>query len=139
MHAPAGGRAGARLRQALIVAEVALSVVLLLGAGLMMRSFIKLQAVNLGFSPGGLLTMRLTLPQQKYPTGEDMTSFFEELARRVREVPGVTRAGWCRSFRRPRCFPARSRSMEAMSPARCCRPRTRRLPPAITSRRLACR
>jgi len=83
------GRSGARLRQTLIVAEVALSVVLLLGAGLMMRSFIKLQAVNLGFSPGGVLTMRLTLPQQKYPTGEAITSFFEELARRVGEVPGV--------------------------------------------------
>jgi len=85
-----GGRAGARLRQALIVAEVSLSVVLLLGAGLMMRSFLKLQVVELGFETKGMLTMRLTLPQQKYATGEAITAFFEELARRVQEVPGVT-------------------------------------------------
>ncbi len=93
-----GGRAGTRLRQALIVAEVSLSVVLLLGAGLMMRSFLKLRAVDLGFEPKGVLTMRLTLPQQKYATGEAVTSFFEELARRVREVPGVTASAMVSQF-----------------------------------------
>ena len=60
-------RAGSRVRQTLIVAEIALSVVLLLGAGLLMRSFVNLQRADLGFSSKGLLTMRLTLPQQKYP------------------------------------------------------------------------
>ena len=93
-----GGRAGARLRQALIVTEVALSVMLLLGAGLMMRSFLKLQAVDLGFPTRGILTMRLTLPQQKYPSGEAITAFFEELARRVREVPGVAASAMVSQF-----------------------------------------
>jgi predicted permease len=93
-----GGRAGARLRQALIVAEVALSVMLLLGAGLMMRSFLKLQAVDLGFPTKGMLTMRLTLPQQKYPSGEAITAFFEELARRVGEVPGVAASAMVSQF-----------------------------------------
>ena len=86
------GRTGARVRQGLIVAEIALSVVLLLGAGLLMRSFLNMQNTELGFQPRGVLTMRLTLPQQKYPTGESITAFFEELARRVRAVPGVSAA-----------------------------------------------
>ena len=84
------GKAGSRVRQTLIVAEIALSVVLLLGAGLLMRSFVNLQRADLGFSPNGLLTMRLTLPQQKYGSGEAIVSFFEELGRRVQNIPGVT-------------------------------------------------
>ena len=89
----AGAGAGAtRARQGLIVAEIALSVVLLLGAGLLMRSFINLQRSDLGFEPRGVLTMRLTLPQEKYPSGEEITTFFEELTSRMRAVPGVTAA-----------------------------------------------
>jgi putative ABC transport system permease protein len=92
------GRATTRLRQGLIVAEIALSVVLLLGAGLLMRSFLKMQASDPGFDPKGVLTMRLTLPQQKYPTGQAMTAFFEELTRRVQAVPGVSQAGMVSQF-----------------------------------------
>jgi predicted permease len=86
-------RSGARVRSALIVAEIALSVVLLLGAGLLMRSFLNMQGAELGFEPKGVLTMRLTLPQQKYRTGEAITAFFEELTRRVQQVPGVAATG----------------------------------------------
>lgn len=91
-------RAGARMRQALVVGEIALSVVLLLGAGLLVRSFLNLQRVDAGFDPRGVLTMRLTLPQQKYETGEAITSFFEELVRRVEAVPGVRVASMASQF-----------------------------------------
>ncbi len=86
------GRSGARMRSALIVSEIALSVVLLLGAGLLMRSFMKVRGADLGFDTGGVVTMRLTLPQQKYPTAEAIVSFFEELIRRSETIPGVTAA-----------------------------------------------
>jgi predicted permease len=92
------GRAGNRVRQVLIVAEIALSVVLLLGAGLLMRSFLNLQRTDLGFDPRGVLTMRLTLPQQKYGSGEAITAFFEELTRRVQAIPGVYASGMASQF-----------------------------------------
>jgi putative ABC transport system permease protein len=91
-------RAGSRMRQVLIVAEIALSVLLLLGAGLLMRSFVNLQRVDLGFNPENVLTMRLTLPQQKYPNSAAVTAFFEELTRRVQNVPGVTSAAMASQF-----------------------------------------
>ena len=91
-------RAGTRIRHALIVSEIALSVVLLLGAGLLMRSFLNLQRADLGFDPRGVLTMRLTLPQQKYKSGEAITSFFEELTRRIQAIPGVQAAGMASQF-----------------------------------------
>ena len=91
-------RAGRRIRHALIVSEIALSVVLLLGAGLLMRSVINLQRADLGFDPRGVLTMRLTLPQQKYKSGEAITSFFEQLTRGVETVPGVRAAGMVSQF-----------------------------------------
>jgi putative ABC transport system permease protein len=72
--------------------------VLLLGAGLLMRSFLNLQRSDLGFDPKGVLTMRLTLPQQKYRTGEAITSFFEELTRRVQTIPGVRASGLASQF-----------------------------------------
>ena len=92
------GKAGSRVRQTLIVAEIALSVVLLLGAGLLMRSFVNLQRADLGFDPKGVLTMRLTLPQQKYQSGEAITAFFEELTRRVQAIPGVRATGMVSQF-----------------------------------------
>jgi predicted permease len=92
------GRGASRLRQALVVAEIALSVVLLLGAGLLVRSFVNLQRIDPGFDPRGVLTMRLTLPYEKYSTGDAMTSFFEELTRRVAAVPGVRSAAMASQF-----------------------------------------
>jgi predicted permease len=86
---PAGfGRA--RLRSALIVAEVALSLVLLTSAGLLARSFLALRAVDAGFEPEGVLTARLSRPGD---TGEKAAAFYEELVRRAGSLPGVTAAG----------------------------------------------
>jgi putative ABC transport system permease protein len=93
-----GGRSGAgsgrqRLRSLLVVAEIALSLVLLVGAGLMMRSFIHLQQVNSGINPEGVLTMGIGLPGAKYRTPEQRIAFFQQLLERVRAIPGVQSAG----------------------------------------------
>jgi len=93
-----GGRGARRARHGLIVAEVALAVMLALGAGLLLRSFVNLQRVDPGVDPGSVVTMRLTLPQEKYRSGEAITTFFEELARRVETLQGVERAGLASQF-----------------------------------------
>ena len=87
-----GGRHAQRARHALVVGELALAVTLLLGAGLLMRSFLRLQHVDPGFDPAGVLTMRLTLPIEKYQSAESMATFFEQLVTRVSSLPGVTGA-----------------------------------------------
>jgi putative ABC transport system permease protein len=79
--------------RSLVVAEVALSLVLLIGAGLMMRSFMRLQHTNPGLNPENLLTLRLVLPEAKYDTAEKPQAFFKELLERVRALPGVQAAG----------------------------------------------
>jgi putative ABC transport system permease protein len=91
-----GGTAGAgsqRLRGALVVAEVALSLTLLVGAGLLIRSFMRLQDVDTGFRPEGVLTMRISLPEEKYTKIEQTRTFYRELLDRVRRLPGVDAAG----------------------------------------------
>jgi predicted permease len=93
-----GGRSSAgggrhRLRSLLVVAEIALSLVLLVGAGLMMRSFISLQNVNAGIKPEGVLTMYIALPGAKYRGPEKRIAFFSQLLERVRAIPGVQSAG----------------------------------------------
>jgi predicted permease len=85
------GRRGARLRSALVVAEVALSVALLLGAGLLMRTFINIQRVEPGFDTGGVLTMRMTLPRDRY-AGEAGNVFFDALLERLAALPQVRAA-----------------------------------------------
>jgi putative ABC transport system permease protein len=92
------GRTGVRVRQGLIVAEIAMSVVLLLAAGLLVRSFLNIQRAEPGFDARGVLTMRLTLPQDRYQSGEAITAFFEELTRRVEAVPGVRAAAMASQF-----------------------------------------
>lgn len=86
-----GGRAR-RIRGALVVAETGLALVLLVGAGLMVRSFLRLQAVDPGFDAGNLLTMRVMLPQTKYPEAVRQIEFFRRAAERVRARPGVRSA-----------------------------------------------
>jgi putative ABC transport system permease protein len=84
------GPKATRLRSALVVAEIALALVLLVGAGLMMRSFIQLRRTDPGFTPRGLLTFRTGFPMGL--VGEDKTEprrFFDELLRRLEAVPGV--------------------------------------------------
>jgi putative ABC transport system permease protein len=83
-----GGRGGRRVRQMLVVAEIALSVVLVLGAGLLIRSALNVQRLDLGFEPRDVLTMRLTLPRERYP-GEAVNTFFDNLVDRLSALPGV--------------------------------------------------
>ncbi len=82
------GRSGSRLRSALVVAEIALSVVLLLGAGVLLRSFMNIQRVDPGFDARGVLTLRLTLPRERYPDAA-ANAFFDRLVERVGAIPGV--------------------------------------------------
>jgi len=88
-----GGVSGRYLRRVLVVAEVAVAVVLLVGAGLLMRSFQRLRQVDIGFKPDKLLTMRMVLPMPKYAKPENRRAFYDELLRRVDELPGVESAG----------------------------------------------
>jgi len=91
-----GGTAGAgsqRLRGMLVVAEVALSLTLLVGAGLLIRSFLRLQEVDTGFRPAGVLTMRISLPEEKYAKIEQTRTFYRELLDRIRRLPGVDAVG----------------------------------------------
>ena len=92
-----GGNRGGRLRQLLVVAEIALSVVLLLGAALLMRSMWNIQRVDPGFNSEGVLTMRLTLPRERYE-GEAAGAFFDSLIERLEAVPGVRSASAASQF-----------------------------------------
>jgi putative ABC transport system permease protein len=92
-----GGRSGdsrrvRRWTEALVVGEVALAVVLTLGAGLLVRSFRQLTRVDPGFDPRGVLVTRLSLSGPKYRTGSQATGFFDELVRRAAALPGVVGA-----------------------------------------------
>ncbi len=82
-----------RLRHAFVVAEIALAVVLLVGAGLLLRSFAAMRQVDPGFDPSHVLTMRLQLPRAKYPDDNARQRFFRELTARVAHTPGVEAAG----------------------------------------------
>ncbi|MGH9140951.1 MAG: ABC transporter permease [Vicinamibacterales bacterium] len=83
---------GGRLLSALVMVEVALALVLLVGAGLMTRSFAQLMRVSPGFEPGNLLAVQIYLPQAKYQTGVDRTRFYMDTIRRVAAIPGVRSA-----------------------------------------------
>lgn len=93
-----GGRGSAevpgrrRLRDLLVVAEFALALPLLVGAGLMINSFMKLQQVKPGFDPDHLLTVQLPLPAQKYPEEEQAANFHKEMLRKVQALPGIKSA-----------------------------------------------
>ena len=87
-----GGFRRGRLRNALVVFEVALSLVLLSGAGLLMRSFVKLQQVDLGFNPENILFARLPFPRGQYTTAAEKQRFYEQLLSRLRALPGVVAA-----------------------------------------------
>ena len=92
-----GGRHGSgpksrRALASLVVAEVALSLVLLTGAGLLIRSFIRLQNIDPGFRPEGVLTARVSLGAARYPTGKDAATFFTNALSRIQQLPGVQNA-----------------------------------------------
>jgi len=89
----AGGTHDSRVRSMLMVSEVALSAVLLIGAGLLLRSFVKLLSVKPGFEIQGILTLNLNLPSYSYPQAWQQAAFYSELLERARSLPGVKTAG----------------------------------------------
>ncbi len=98
--------AGRRLRSGFVVAELALSVMLLVGAGVLIRSFARLQSIDPGFDIGRTMTMRLSLPREKYPR-ERVGPFFEDLSARLAGLPGVQAAGATTQFPPRNVFNAR--------------------------------
>jgi putative ABC transport system permease protein len=82
-----------RLRSALVVSEIALAVVLLASAGLLIRSFIRLQQVDRGFQTDNILTMVVRLPDAKYPQDAQVVAFFNQALEKVRQLPSVRSAG----------------------------------------------
>jgi predicted permease len=86
------GSVGLRTRRLLIVCEVALSLVLLTGAGVMIRSLLALRNVDAGFDPHNVLTMRVGLPETRYKTPAETTAFYDKALQRLRALPGVQEA-----------------------------------------------
>ncbi|HKP88119.1 MAG TPA: ABC transporter permease [Blastocatellia bacterium] len=89
----ASGSRSHRARNLFVVLEVALALVLLIGSGLMIRSFARLQAVNPGFDPNNLLTVRLLLPGSKYQEDRQRITFFQQALERIQSIPGVDSVG----------------------------------------------
>ncbi len=83
---------GVSIRSLLVVGQVALSVMLLVGAALLLESFVRLHNVNPGFQTSHLLTMRINLPPARYDTAQKKQTFFKDLVRRVDAVPGIRSA-----------------------------------------------
>jgi putative ABC transport system permease protein len=88
----AGGRRSHCLRSALVVSEVALSVMLLTGAGLLMRSFLLLMSENLGFNPANVLTMQVWLRETHVPSGRPVVNYYQQAIERLNALPGVKSA-----------------------------------------------
>src|SRR4030095_793381 len=93
-----GGRSDAdagspAIRNALVVAEVALALILMIGAGLLVRSLARLRSVDPGFDPGRTLTALVAIPDTKYATSESQGLFHQQVLERVRALPGVEAAG----------------------------------------------
>jgi putative ABC transport system permease protein len=87
-----GGAKGQRMRNSLVVAEVALALVLLIGAGLMMRSFMFIQKTDIGMDPSRTLTFRVGLPEAQFPDNEAAPRFFDQLIPKLAALPGVEAA-----------------------------------------------
>jgi len=87
-----------RLRGVLVAVEMALAVVLVIGAGLMIRTLAALGGIDLGFNPDRVLTMQVTIPSAGYPSNESVVNFFGELTERVKALPGVAAAGVVRAL-----------------------------------------
>jgi len=87
------GHSGLGLKRALVVVEVALSLILLVGAGLLIRSFVKLSSVDPGFDADQVLTMKLNLPRSSYGEGVEQARFYQQLLDRVDTLAGVEVAG----------------------------------------------
>jgi len=88
-----GGRHQRRLSALLVVSEVTLASVLLLGAGLLLKSFIWLRGVDLGFRRDRILSLRVDLSKTKYPDARSQAAYFEQVIQAIRELPGVEAVG----------------------------------------------
>ena len=82
-----------RVRSLLVVSEIALALVLLIGAALLLKSFMHLQSINPGFNSQNLLTAQIALPELKYKEGEQRSNFFQQAMERIRSLPGVQAVG----------------------------------------------
>src|SRR5882724_2066759 len=89
----AGGARSNRVRGLLMVAEIAMSFMLLVGAGLLIKSFIHLREVTPGFNADNVLTMRISVPPGKFPAGEPRLQFFQQAIDRIHSLPGIQSAG----------------------------------------------
>jgi putative ABC transport system permease protein len=92
------GRERARVRGAFVISQVALSLVLLVGAGLLLNSFYRLLRTSPGFDPQNLLTMEYRVPKNRYPKGEQQWAFHREVVERVTHLPGVESAAVVRGL-----------------------------------------
>ena len=90
--AQSGGRTAKRVRQLLVVAELSLSLVLMIGAALLTRSFLKLSRVELGFRAENLLTLRVNLTGPRYATAQGQAAFYEDVLARIQRLPNVRSA-----------------------------------------------
>jgi putative ABC transport system permease protein len=88
-RASSAGAKSRRLRSTLVVFEIALAMVLLALSTLMVQSFVRLQSVDVGFNPDGVLTMEIDIPRAKYPGDTETNQFFSEVIERVRTLPGA--------------------------------------------------
>jgi len=91
----ASGTARARrFRSALVVGEVCLSVMLLVGAGLLVRTMVKMRRAEIGFDPSGLISARVQLPEQRYPKREQRRVVYDQLMQRLQAIPGIGEVTW---------------------------------------------
>jgi putative ABC transport system permease protein len=91
-HTQTGNRGTARLRYALVVAELGMSLVLLIGAGLLGKSFLNLSTVPLGFSPENILTLRFNLTGSRYAAAQSQVDYYERVLERIKQLPQVKQA-----------------------------------------------
>jgi predicted permease len=86
-------RRSVRLQNFLTVAEVAVSMILLVGAGLLITNLASVSRIDLGFNPSNVITFRISVPTQKYPRGPASADFFRQMLERLKSIPGVASAG----------------------------------------------
>jgi hypothetical protein len=111
------GRSHARLRHALLVVQVTMSIVLVLGAGLLTRSLLELTRIDLGFQTANVLTAQVQLPTSSYPDAESVVRFYRVLEERLQQIPGVRAQGPSASCRsRAESATGRSRSKASSPP-----------------------
>src|SRR5205823_3653229 len=89
----AGNRGRIRAQQILVASEIAMSMLLLAGAGLLMRSYLRLQSVDPGFRPERVLNLQITAPAGKYPQPVQIAEFFRQVTNRIAALPGVKTVG----------------------------------------------